>query len=92
MLFQLDPTISSMGLLGFLIFLMILMIVCYMKIRVFPIMVGLYVFSLVIFTVSLGVELPLNPYIQIMFIIIQTLFFTAYAFDWGKPRYKERYV
>jgi len=58
-----------------LIFLMGLMIFLYLKMRVFPLMVIVYGFSLWMFSYSLNVDFPLTPIFQIFFIVFQSVLF-----------------
>ena len=59
----------------FLIFLLALMMYCYNKIRVFIIIASIEIFSLIIGVLSLTIQLPLQPFISMFFIVFQTCLF-----------------
>lgn len=60
----------------FLIFLMILMIFIYMKVRIWLVILVLFLFSLIIGIYSLSLEyIPFNPYFSIFFILFQSVLF-----------------
>ena len=62
--------------------LMGLMIYFYRKLRVFPIILVVYLFSLVIGTMSIGEGIiPYTPYFQFFFLLIQTIFFMLTALN-----------
>lgn len=82
MIYQL-PT-SQFDLLGFyplmaffgLIFLLGLMIFCYLKIRVFVVILVIYGFSLIIGIMAFSESIiPFTPFLQIFFLIFQTIIF-----------------
>lgn len=59
-----------------IIFLFGLMIFCYLKIRVFIVILGIYLFSLVIGIIAFNESvIPFTPYLQIFFLIFQTILF-----------------
>lgn len=59
-----------------IIFLFMLMIYCYMKIRVFLVILVVYIFSLVIGVVSFNESvIPFTPFLQIFFLVFQTIIF-----------------
>lgn len=61
--------------LFFIIFLIGLMIFCYLKVRVFLVILVIYLFSLLIGVMFLEIDnIPFTPYLQIFFILIQTIF------------------
>lgn len=69
----------------FLIIMMGLMIYLYMKARIFPIILIVFLFSLIFGMLSISYELlPFNPFISIFFILFQTIFFLITSIDMFK--------
>lgn len=69
-------TLSPLLSLFILFMLMILMIILYLKMRVFLIVLVLFLFSLVIGMSSIQEgAIPFSPYIQIFFLLFQTTIF-----------------
>lgn len=66
----------------FLIFLMGLMIFLYMKLRVFTVILTVFLFSLIFGMLSMSFEfLPFTPFISIFFMLFQTIFFLITTLD-----------
>lgn len=73
----LTPLLSGL----FLLFLFIIMIYCYKKLRIFYIILIIWLFSLVIGMESIvNNDLPFSPYFQIFFMLFQTLIFMQTSF------------
>jgi hypothetical protein len=67
---------------GFIIFLMLTMIYCYKKMRIWVIMVLIYGFSLIFGMMSImSFSVPFSPYIQMFFILFQTLLFITTSIE-----------
>jgi len=65
-----------------IIFLFGLMIFCYLKIRVFVVILGIYLFSLIIGILALSESIiPFTPYLQIFFLIFQTIIFIIVSIE-----------
>jgi len=65
-----------------IVFLFALMLFCYLKIRVFIVILGIYLFSLIIGILALSESIiPFTPYIQIFFLIFQTLIFIIVSIE-----------
>ena len=65
-----------------IIFLFGLMIFCYLKIRIFLVILVIYLFSLVIGISSFDEStIPFTSYLQIFFLIFQTILFFITALD-----------
>lgn len=88
MIFQVDNLTSPYDLIGFypimtffgIIFLFGLMIFCYLKIRIFWIIIIIELFSLIIGFNSFNESvIPFTPYLQIFFLIFQTAIFLLTA-------------
>lgn len=72
-----------------IIFLFGLMVFCYLKIRVFVLILGIYLFSLVIgFNAMSESVIPFTPYLQIFFLIFQTIIFVLVSIDTFKNENK----
>lgn len=55
---------------------MIIMVVLYTKVRIFLVILTVFLFSLVIGMSSLEqFDIPFSPYIQIFFLVFQSIFF-----------------
>ena len=84
MLLQLDETLDLNEILTplvsvlILILLMVLMVLVYMRLRVFLIILVIFLFSLVIgyYSLETSADIPFSPYLQIFFMVFQTVFFT----------------
>lgn len=65
-----------------IIFLFIIMLFCYLKIRVFIVILLIYLFSLIIGFSSMNESIiPFTPYLQIFFLLFQTVIFTITALE-----------
>lgn len=65
-----------------MLFLVMLMIFCYMKLRVFYIILLIYLFSIIIGVMALSDPyVPFTPYFQVLFILFQTMIFFADCLD-----------
>jgi len=86
-MYMLTPILSILVILILLIF----MIYLYMKMRVWPVMLIVYLFSLVIGMNSIATEhIPYTPYFQIFFLLIQSVIFIITSFElYKKPRCKK---
>ena len=74
----LEPFIA----LFILLFLMILMIISYKYIRIWLVILILFLFSLIIGINSLSYEyIPFNPYTSILFILFQSVFFLKISLE-----------
>lgn len=72
-------TESLMGMV-IIIFLMIFMAILYAKVRIFLVILIVYVFSLVIGVDALqDFTIPFSPYLQVLFLLYQSLFFLLTA-------------
>jgi len=71
---------------GFLlIFLMILMLVFYAKFQILPLVIVLYLFSVVIGVLSLQKgDIPFSPYFQSFFLLFQSVLFILTIIDYKK--------
>lgn len=87
MIYQLT---TQFDLLGFypimtifiIIFLFALMIFCYLKIRIFVVILAIYSFSLIIGIMSFSESIiPFTPMLQIFFLLFQTIFFIITAIE-----------
>ena len=59
-----------------IIFLFALMLYCYMKIRIFLVILVIYLFSLIIGFSALNESIiPFTPYLQLFFLVFQTIIF-----------------
>lgn len=77
-LYMLTPVLNIIVMM----FLLILMIYFYGRNRVFPIMLIIFLFSLIIGVNSFSVHnIPFTPYFQLFFLLIQAVFFTLTSFD-----------
>jgi len=85
-----NASIPQYDLLGFyplmtffaILFLFMLMIFCYLKIRVFVVILGIYLFSLVIGIIAFNESvIPFTPFLQIFFLIFQSLIFILVAIE-----------
>lgn len=61
--------------------LIVLMTVLYAKLRVYPIIIVVFAFSLIIGVNSLSLSLPLTPYFQVFFLTYQTIVLFMASFD-----------
>ncbi|MBA7496344.1 hypothetical protein ES702_06944 [subsurface metagenome] len=65
-----------------LVILMVLMIFFYNKKRLYPVILVIYLFSLVIGMAAMEVGyMPFSPYLQIFFLLIQTVIFVLTSVD-----------
>ena len=65
-----------------LMFLFGLMLYCYMKVRVFLVILVIYLFSLIIGFMALNESIiPFTPYLQIFFLIFQSIIFIIVALE-----------
>lgn len=75
-LFSFFPIMSLFG----IILLFVIMIYCYLKIRIFLVILVIYLFSLVIGVLSFNESIiPFTPYLQIFFLLFQTTIFFLVA-------------
>ena len=59
-----------------LIIFITLMILAYYKFRIFLVILIIYLFSIVIGVMSIGInDIPFTPYLQIFFLVFQSIFF-----------------
>lgn len=88
MIFQDYNFTGQYDLLGFyplmtffaIIFLFALMLFCYLKIRVFVLILGIYLFSLIIGITAFNESvIPFSPYLQIFFLVFQSIIFILVA-------------
>lgn len=75
---------SQFDLIGFypimtffgLIFFFVLMVYCYLKLRIFWLILIIYLFSLIIGVLAVSESIiPFTPYLQIFFLIFQSILF-----------------
>ena len=72
-----SPMLSSM----FVIVLIALMLIAYVRFRIFLVILTIFLFSLVIGMESITVnDMPFTPFIQIFFMLFQTIFFILTVF------------
>jgi len=65
-----------------LIILMIFMVILYKYVRIWVVILVLFLFSLIIGVYSLSYEyIPFNPYISILFILFQSIFFLVVSLE-----------
>lgn len=65
-----------------IIFLFAIMIFCYLKIRIFVVILGIYLFSLIIGILSFNESvIPFTPYLQIFFLFFQTTIFVVVSIE-----------
>ena len=65
-----------------LIILMIFMVILYKYVRIWVVILVLFLFSLIIGVYSLSYEyIPFNPYISILFILFQSIFFLIISLE-----------
>ena len=65
-----------------IIFLFALMLYCYMKIRIFLVILVIYLFSLIIGFSALNESIiPFTPYLQLFFLVFQTIIFIIVALE-----------
>lgn len=82
-----DTTIvAPLGTIFLLVVLVALMLICFQKFRYFPVIFTLWVFSMVLGVMALNVDLPLSPFIQIFFLVFQSIMFILDVFDVSKSR------
>ena len=63
-----------------IIFLFALMIFCFLKLRIFVLILAIYLFSLIIGFNSFSESvIPFTPYLQIFFLVFQTIMFLLTA-------------
>ena len=63
-----------------LIILMVVMIYFYMKMRIFPVILIVYLFSIIIGINSMTTgDIPFTPYFQTFFLLLQSVFFLLTA-------------
>lgn len=71
-----------------LIILMVLMIILYMKLRIFVVILTVFLFSIILGINAISFEfMPFNPYFSIFFILFQTIIFfltSMKVFTYGK--------
>ena len=61
---------------------MVFMVIMYMKVRIFLVILIIYLFSLIIGINSLSLEyIPFNPYFSIFFILFQSSFFISISLE-----------
>ena len=66
-----------------LIFLMLSMLYLYKKYKEkFELIVSVFLFSLIIGIDSLSYTIPFTPYIQLFFLLFQTIFFISFSIDY----------
>lgn len=79
---DLSSSITPILSLFFIIFLIGIMIFCYLKMRVFLVILTIYLFSLIIGIMFLSLEnIPFTPYLQIFFILIQSVIFIVVSLE-----------
>ena len=65
-----------------IIFLFALMLYCYMKVRIFLVILVIYLFSLIIGFSALNESIiPFTPYLQLFFLVFQTIIFIIVALE-----------
>jgi len=88
MILQIVNFTDQYDLLGFyplmtffaIIFLFALMMFCYLKMRVFVLILAIYLFSLIIGITSFSESvIPFTPFLQIFFLIFQSIIFILTA-------------
>jgi len=85
-----NESLPQFNLLGFyplmtffvIIFLFALMLFCYLKIRVFLLILAIYLFSLIIGLSAMNESIvPFTPFLQIFFLLFQTIIFTIVSIE-----------
>ena len=73
-----------------LIILMVIMLIVYVKLRIFLVILVIFLLSLIIgITSIMDYSLPFSPYLQILFILFQSVIFIITSigvFTYGKER------
>lgn len=65
-----------------LLAVMVFMVIMYMKVRIFLVILMIYLFSIILGINSLALEhIPLNPYVSIFFLLFQSAFFLQTCLD-----------
>lgn len=85
-----NSSLPQFDLLGFyplmtffvIIFLFAIMIFCYLKIRVFVVILAIYLFSLVIGITAMNESIiPFTPFLQLFFLLFQTIIFVITSIE-----------
>ena len=87
--FDFDTFVTPLISLLVLFVLMIIMVALYVKVRVFLIILIVFLFSLVLGSMSLNQgDLPFTPYFQMFFLLFQTMIFMLTTLSVFKKRWK----
>ena len=85
-----NESLPQFDLLGFyplmtffaIIFLFCLMLFCYIKVRVFLVILVIYLFSLVIGITAMNESIiPFSPFLQIFFLVFQSIIFIIVSIE-----------
>lgn len=80
--FNLEIMLGPLFMIITLLFLMLIMVSLYMKVRIFLVILVVFVFSLVMGNISLSNgDIPFSPYLQIFFMVFQTFIFILTSID-----------
>ena len=88
----LQMTIDTSGILTMiiLIFVIAVNLLFFLKMRIFFIILGIFLYSIYLWYNSLIVEMPMTPYFQNFFMLIQFLIFVATAIETTGKKSKGR--
>ena len=80
-IFDFSPIIELLLTLGGLVFLLVIMAYFFKNLRVFPVILVIFIISLVVGFNALEVDIPFSPIIQLVFILVQSCFFLITCLD-----------